>query len=45
MANPMFVDGYHLDGLSPAINAGDDNTDMGAYGGSDPMDDDNVPMP
>ncbi|MEA1866732.1 MAG: right-handed parallel beta-helix repeat-containing protein [Thermodesulfobacteriota bacterium] len=40
-ANPLFVDAandnYHLQGTSPAKNAGDDLTDMGAYGGSDPI--------
>jgi hypothetical protein len=40
-ANPLFVnaasDDYHLQGTSPAKNAGDDLTDMGAYGGSDPI--------
>ncbi len=40
-ANPSFVnaasDDYHLQETSPAKNAGDDLTDMGAYGGSDPI--------
>jgi hypothetical protein len=39
--NPLFVDmagdDYHLQGTSPAKNAGDDGNDMGAYGGSDPI--------
>jgi hypothetical protein len=48
MADPRFGDGdniYTLKSDSPAKNAGDDGNDLGAYGGSDPMDDDNVPMP
>lgn len=40
-ANPLFVDAanddYHLQESSPAKYAGDDLTDMGAYGGSDPI--------
>ena len=40
-ANPLFVDpvngDYHLQGSSPAKYAGDDLTDMGAYGGADPI--------
>ena len=40
-ANPLFVnaasDDYHLQGTSPAKNAGDDGNDMGAYGGTDPI--------
>jgi hypothetical protein len=47
-ANPLFVDlandNYHLQRKSegypadsPAIDAGDDSNDMGAYGGSDPI--------
>jgi parallel beta-helix repeat protein len=39
--NPLFVDmasdDYHLQGTSPAENAGDDGNDMGAYGGADPI--------
>ena len=41
MAAPSFVnregDNYQLQGDSPAKNAGDDGTDLGAYGGSDPL--------
>ena len=43
IADPLFesiVEGsedYHLKAGSPAENAGDDNLDMGAYGGSDPF--------
>jgi parallel beta-helix repeat protein len=40
-ADPLFVDkandNYELQAGSAAIGAGDDGTDMGAYGGSDPM--------
>ena len=42
--NPDFVnmttgsEDYQLDIGSPAINAGSDGTDMGAWGGADPMD-------
>jgi hypothetical protein len=39
--DPLFVDkandNYRLHTDSPAKNAGDDGTDMGAYGGSDPI--------
>jgi len=39
--DPLFVDkandNYRLQTDSPAKNAGDDGTDMGAYGGSDPI--------
>ncbi|MDY6988208.1 MAG: right-handed parallel beta-helix repeat-containing protein [Thermodesulfobacteriota bacterium] len=44
MAAPLFVsitegsEDYHLQSGSPAENAGDDGTDMGAYGGIDPLD-------
>jgi parallel beta-helix repeat protein len=44
IADPLFVnttpgnEDYHLQAGSPAENAGDDNLDMGAYGGSDPLD-------
>jgi parallel beta-helix repeat protein len=44
IADPLFVniapglEDYHLQVGSPAENAGDDNLDMGAYGGSDPLD-------
>jgi hypothetical protein len=42
IADPQFVDkdsdDYQLQVGSPAENAGDDNLDMGAYGGSDPLD-------
>ncbi len=44
VADPMFVsitpgsEDFHLQVGSPAINAGDDNLDMGAFGGSDPID-------
>jgi hypothetical protein len=44
IGDPLFVDiapgqeDYHLQALSPALNAGDDGFDMGAYGGSDPLD-------
>jgi hypothetical protein len=42
IADPMFVDvdadNYHLEAGSPAGNAGDDGTDMGAYGGLNPID-------
>jgi hypothetical protein len=42
LADPLFVDrdndDYHLQDSSPAKNAGDDGNDMGAYGGSDPID-------
>jgi parallel beta-helix repeat protein len=42
--DPLFEDirsgheDYHLQTGSPAIDAGDDGLDMGAYGGSDPID-------
>jgi hypothetical protein len=42
--DPLFEDttsgheDYHLQTGSPAIGAGDDGLDMGAYGGSDPID-------
>ena len=40
-ADPLFVDraggDYHLQASSPARNAGDDNNDLGAYGGTDPI--------
>ncbi len=40
-ADPLFVDrtgeDFHLQPGSPAGNSGDDGTDMGAYGGSDPL--------
>jgi len=42
MDDPLFVDkdndDYHLQAGSPAKNAGDDGNDMGAYGGSYPID-------
>jgi parallel beta-helix repeat protein len=42
IADPVFVDmaadNYRLTAGSPARNAGDDGTDLGAYGGSDPVD-------
>jgi hypothetical protein len=42
IADPMFVDidadNYRLEAGSPATNSGDDGTDMGAYGGSNPID-------
>jgi hypothetical protein len=42
IADPLFVgmdtDDFHLQNASPAKNAGDDRTDMGAYGGSNPID-------
>ncbi|MBW1859917.1 MAG: right-handed parallel beta-helix repeat-containing protein, partial [Deltaproteobacteria bacterium] len=42
IADPMFVnmaaDNYRLRAGSPARNAGDDGTDIGAYGGSNPID-------
>ena len=42
IADPEFEDkdndDYHLKSSSPAKNAGDDGKDMGAYGGSDPID-------
>ncbi|MBW1858677.1 MAG: right-handed parallel beta-helix repeat-containing protein [Deltaproteobacteria bacterium] len=42
ISDPMFVDmaadNYRLTASSPARNAGDDGTDMGAYGGSNPID-------
>jgi hypothetical protein len=42
VADPLFVDkdadDYQLQVGSPAENAGDDSTDMGAYGGSYPID-------
>jgi hypothetical protein len=47
MADPKFqdmdADNYQLQGISPAKNAGDDGNDMGAYGGSDPMVDSQIP--
>lgn len=40
-ADPMFFDhaggDYHLQAGSPAVGAGNDGNDMGAYGGSDPI--------
>jgi hypothetical protein len=49
MAYPEFVDedadNYHLKpGVSPAENAGEGGVDMGAYGGSDPMVDSEIPQ-
>ncbi len=49
MAYPEFVDedadNYHLDpGVSPAEDAGEGGVDMGAYGGSDPMVDSEIPQ-
>ena len=44
--DPQFVpelDNYHLDNGSPAENAGEGGADMGAYGGSDPMVDSEIP--
>jgi len=42
MADPQFTDkdndDYTLQSGSPAEDAGDDGTDMGAYGGTDPID-------
>ncbi len=42
IADPLFVekddDDYQLQSGSPAEGAGDDDFDMGAYGGSDPLD-------
>jgi len=49
MEDPPFVDieepglDYHLESGSPAEDAGDDGNDMGAYGGSDPLDDAEIP--
>ncbi len=48
MAYPEFVDedadNYHLEpGVSPAEDAGEGGVDMGAYGGSDPMVDSEIP--
>jgi parallel beta-helix repeat protein len=49
IANPMFVDltpgseDFHLQATSPAENAGDDESDMGAYGGAFPIDDLEIP--
>jgi hypothetical protein len=37
-ADPLLAGDYTLLGGSPAIDAGDDGNDMGAYGGSDPID-------
>jgi parallel beta-helix repeat protein len=43
IGDPLFVniapgnEDYHLQAGSPAENAGDDNLDMGAYGGTDPI--------
>ena len=41
LADPAFVsraaDNYQLQVGSPAENAGDDGTDLGAYGGADPI--------
>jgi len=38
-ADPLFIDrtGYRLQPGSPAKNSGNDNRDMGAYGGSNPI--------
>jgi hypothetical protein len=40
-ANPLFTDPgsdvYTLQGTSPALTGGEGGTQMGAYGGSDPM--------
>jgi hypothetical protein len=35
--DPLFNAGYTLGVGSPALLAGDDGNDMGAYGGSHPM--------
>jgi hypothetical protein len=55
IADPLFKDmggdDYRLQRVSegdlsdsPAIGAGDDNSEMGAYGGSDPLVDTDIPQ-
>ncbi|MBW1860377.1 MAG: right-handed parallel beta-helix repeat-containing protein, partial [Deltaproteobacteria bacterium] len=47
LADPLFQDmandDYHLQGGSPAIGSGELGVDMGAYGGSEPFDDNAFP--
>jgi hypothetical protein len=39
----MGGDNYHLIGDSPASGTGENGTDMGAYGGDEPLDDSLIP--